>query len=306
MGIEDLLLMLGGGVSDPEEESFLLFSQTLPSQDLGFVDSKAYKLELTIAGKDLLINQSPTILSSNRAAGTTGAVTWKISPLFAEWIASPQNVLFRLEILNRNSTVLELGCGISGVVALTLGPCIGKYVATDQEYALKLLKQNIAENSSIVLRSSQRIKNRADNMPRKAVRAACNSSTGNIQIMALDWELNSLSTLPELLNTGVFHVGGSVSGGVDAVVACDCIYNEALIEPLVKTCVDICRLRPDSPENNPTLCIVAQQLRSSDVFEAWLLAFHQAFHVWRVPDDLLTEGLKENSGFVVHIGILRS
>ena len=54
-------------------ETFLLFSQPIPSQDLGFVDSKATVLETEIAGKDYTIHQSPTLLSSNRAAGTTGA-----------------------------------------------------------------------------------------------------------------------------------------------------------------------------------------------------------------------------------------
>lgn len=54
-------------------ETFLLFSQELPSQDLGFVDAKATTLELTVAGKDMTIHQSPTLLSSNRGRGTTGA-----------------------------------------------------------------------------------------------------------------------------------------------------------------------------------------------------------------------------------------
>lgn len=54
-------------------ESFLLFSQSIPSQDLGFVDSRATVLDLTVAGRDLSIHQSPTVLSSSRAGGTTGA-----------------------------------------------------------------------------------------------------------------------------------------------------------------------------------------------------------------------------------------
>lgn len=53
------------------------------------------------------------------------------------------------------------------------------------------------------------------------------------------------------------------------------------------------------------LCIVAQQLRSDMVFEAWLKAFHELFKVWRMPDDLLCDGMKEGSGFVVHVGVLR-
>jgi hypothetical protein len=54
-------------------EAFLLFSQSLPSHNLGFVDSTAARLHLTVADRDLSIVQSPTILSSNRGGGTTGA-----------------------------------------------------------------------------------------------------------------------------------------------------------------------------------------------------------------------------------------
>lgn len=94
MTIHSLVKAHGQEVHDPEEgtvplsfpssaarastlssvlESFLLFSQAIPSQNLGFVDSKAARLELTIADRDLSIVQSPTILSSNRGGGTTGA-----------------------------------------------------------------------------------------------------------------------------------------------------------------------------------------------------------------------------------------
>ena len=55
----------------------------------------------------------------------------------------------------------------------------------------------------------------------------------------------------------------------------------------------------------PTLCIIAQQLRQLEVFEEWLEAFLQVFRVWRMPEEWGTEGLKAGSGFVVHIGILR-
>jgi hypothetical protein len=92
MGVRSLLDVLGPDIDDPEEgtkvqvipfsvpgtkegtpEAFLLFSQSIPSQNLGFVDSKATKLELAIGSRELLIHQSPTILSSNRGGGTTGA-----------------------------------------------------------------------------------------------------------------------------------------------------------------------------------------------------------------------------------------
>jgi len=220
-----LLEALGEEIDDPGTESFLLFSQSIPSQNLGFVDSKATLLELTIGDRDLTINQSPTILSSNRGGGTTGAVVWKITPLFARWITST-NFLFKLGILDRESAVLELGCGISGIIGLSLAPLIGS--------------------------------------------------------------------------------GNDSRKSFDAVIACDCIYNDALISPLVQTCVDACTLRvADDPAKKPAVCIVAQQLRSSEVFEGWLNEFHKAFQVWRLPDEELIAGLKSDSGFVVHVGILR-
>ena len=102
--------------------------------------------------------------------------------------------------------------------------------------------------------------------------------------------------------------GSESKKSFDAVIACDCIYNDALIEPLVQTCIDLCRLRKleDQEEaNRPTVCVVAQQLRSAEVFEGWLKAFYKAFRIWRVPDEGLIDGLRSNSGFAIHIGILR-
>lgn len=94
----------------------------------------------------------------------------------------------------------------------------------------------------------------------------------------------------------------------EVVLACDCIYNDTLIKPLVQTCVDACKLRDlDSSkvEKEPTVVIVAQQLRSDEVFESWLREFMRAFRVWRMPDEKLTVELKSDSGFVIHVGILR-
>ena len=107
MPLEDLLSSLGEDIDDPEEESFLLFSQVIPSQDLGFVDAKSTSLEFTVSGRDLNIRQSPTLLSSNRETGTTGAVVWKVTPLFAQWITSDCNILFRSSMLDESSIVLE-------------------------------------------------------------------------------------------------------------------------------------------------------------------------------------------------------
>lgn len=152
----------------------------------------------------------------------------------------------------------------------------------------------------------------------------------NIQIKTLDWETDEVA--------GLLPGGGSF----DAVIACDCIYNDALIEPLVQACVDACRLREsarqvkrrDDDDNTTTsndtasstkeggaveggeapglgnvegktVCIIAQQLRSDQVFEGWLTAFKESFRVWRVQDEVAGEGLRGGGGFVVHVGVLR-
>ncbi|TVY50394.1 Diaminohydroxyphosphoribosylamino-pyrimidine deaminase [Lachnellula cervina] len=296
MTIKSLLHALGPEIEDPEEEAFLLFSQSIPSQNLGFVDSKASTLELTIGDRDLTIHQSPTILSSNRGGGTTGAIVWKITPLFASWITTPTNPFLKHDILDSSSAVLELGCGISGIIGLTLGPHVASYVLTDQDYVMKLLHQNLAENCREMSTSTS--KGRKSNVKPKRGSTSVNvaQNTSNITAKPLDWETDEVTT--SLLGSDSF----------DAVVACDCIYNDALIQPLVQTCIDACQLRlPDTAKEKecPTVCIVAQQLRSAEVFEAWLKAFYKAFRVWRLPDNELIDGLKSDSGFVVHIGILR-
>jgi predicted nicotinamide N-methyase len=191
-------------------------------------------------------------------------------------------------VLQPKSHVLELGCGISGIISLVLAPRVQQYLATDQEYVLKHLRQNIADNLEQIQPSGKSRRKKAESKPQ---------SSSNIVVRALDWETDNL--------TNLYHDIGlqGEEESIDLIISCDCIYNEALVDPLVNACKDICSLAPAS---KPTVCVIAQQLRSPDVFEAWLVAFHKQFHVWRVPEELLIDGLKENSGFILHIGILRS
>ena len=285
------MLLLGNEITDTDEETFLLFSQTIPSQNLGFVDAEAKDLDLTVSGRDVTIAQSPGLLSSDRRGGMTGAVVWKITPLFADWIASDDSVLFKTSIFDRDSQVLELGCGVSGIVAVVLAPRIGRYIATDQEYVFKLLKQNVVGNAP-----KRKVSGKAK--PR-----GCLITKSNIEVIALDWESDSVSNVSML---GGKSINGGPVKAVDAIIACDCIYNEALIDPFVRTCGEVSESSKEFCPEKPTVCIIAQQLRSDTVFAAWLAAFHKVFHVWRVPDASLIPGLRQGSGFVVHIGVLRN
>jgi hypothetical protein len=229
-------------------------------------------------------------------------VLWQVTPAFASWLSSLNNLFFRTNFVDSKSTVVELGCGISGLVALSLAPNIHKYIATDQSYVLKLFKENVANNLPSKPSPTVRTRNTVKRSDAKqaASKQVTDAPLCGIQALTLDWETDSVMSLQQHLSSN-----NSTVPTVDAVIACDCIYNESLIEPLVSTCADICDKYAPSVEK-PTICVVAQQLRSPDVFEAWLKEFWKRFRVWRIPDIELDEGLREGSGFVVHIGVLRS
>ncbi|KAG9899436.1 hypothetical protein KCU94_g9069, partial [Aureobasidium melanogenum] len=185
MSLAPFITQLGAEIDDASEETFLLFSQDIPSQNLGIIDSQTPLLELSIGSRDLSIKQSPTVLNSARGGGTTGAVVWKVTPRFAEWLISPGNTLAQHGIVSRESSVLELGSGIAGIVPLALAPLVQQYIATDQAYALKLLKENIDQNTTS---TQTRTKNKK---PSKRANAVPSS---NIQIESLDWETDDVDS----------------------------------------------------------------------------------------------------------------
>ncbi|KAJ8130571.1 hypothetical protein O1611_g3057 [Lasiodiplodia mahajangana] len=225
----------------------------------------------------------------------TGA-RWKITPLVASWLSSPDNFLWETGALSSTSTVLELGCGISGLVGLALSPLVSRYTLTDQTYVARLVEKNLEEN---LVAKQKSLPQRRKGKPTSIANPA------NLRFAALDWELDEVTT----------SVTGSPDvASLDAVIACDCIYNDTLIEPLVQTCADACGLRQRDQEASvqddvamaPALCIVAQQLRDPEIFEGWIKEFSKQFRVWRVPEETLSKELRANTGFVVHIGVLKN
>ncbi|KAK8059897.1 S-adenosylmethionine-dependent methyltransferase [Apiospora saccharicola] len=296
MAIQSLFDLLGPEVEDADEETFLLFSQEIPSQNLGFVDARASSLDLTVAGKDYVIHQSPAVLSSNRAGGTTGAVLWKVTPMFADWIASPGNPLWKTGVLAPTSAVIELGCGISGLTGMVLAQLVARYVLTDQPYVSKWIDTNLAENAANLSAAGAAT-------TRRRGKAAAAAPSGNVAFAPLDWELDEVTAR---------LTGSDAIKSFDTVIACDCIYNDALIRPLVQTCVDVCKLRRTDAEEGPqqsqepAICIVAQQLRDPEIFEGWAKEFHKHFRTWRMPESHLSDALRGNAGFVIHVGILRT
>ena len=267
---------------------FSLFSQTSPLQDLGLLDPKVTTLKLAIAGREFTITQSPGSLQSERKEGTTGAAVWQTSVRVAEWLDSSMNILFTGGLLEGSSKVLELGSGISGIVPCVLAPKVDTVVATDQQHLLKILRENIAANS---IRT-----------PAKRSKAHAPRQSTAVRVISLDWEEDDAPN--------VLAAHGFSNGAIDVIFTNDCIYNYALIDPLMQTCRDICTVRCRKDANSghkgvPTVFVIDQQLRQAEVFEQWLQTALRWFRVWRVPDELLTDGLKGGSGFTVHVCILR-
>ncbi|KAL4888934.1 hypothetical protein BDV59DRAFT_205653 [Aspergillus ambiguus] len=310
--LPSILASIGEEVEDAEEECFLLFAQDIPSANLGFVDSRATTVDIPIHGRDYTIHQSPTLLSSSRAGGTTGAVLWKITPLFAEWISAlHSNPLWGHALLSASSTVVELGCGISGLIALALAPSVRHYIATDQPYVQRLLRENLATNAAPAPRNPKSKTARTPARKRGAPAAADDNPHPNITFTSLDWELDVAASLKDGVGLDSSDGGDGDDPGFDLLLSCDCIYNEALVAPFVRTCAELCGLRPGytatgtGTRRRPTLCIIAQQQRSPDVFEAWLREAMTVFRVWRLSDEVLGPQLQLGSGYLVHLLLLR-
>ena len=276
-----------------KKETFLLFAQPIPSSDLGFVDRKATNLTIEVAGREFDVSQAPGVLESRRAGGTTGAVLWNVTPRLAEWLSAPHNALFAA--VRPSPAVLELGCGTSGLLALVTAGRAGRYTLTDQGYVYRTLAANLAANEERVAQRRGKGRDRASSSQKAERREGTFGAAGNISFVELDWEQDVPG--PSL--------AGGAANGLDVVLAADCIYNEALVRPFVQTCADACGLRRAGDGEDPTVCVVAQQLREPGVFGAWMEAFHERFRTWRVPDAVVGEELGEGSGFVVHVGVLR-
>ena len=159
------------------------------------VDARADEVDVSVNGRDFTIKQSPGVLQSKREGGSTGAALWRLCVLVAEWLAWEQNPLFKYGALNATTTVMELGSGISGLITLTLAPLVRRVVATDQQYALKLLQENVTNNPPPQRSSQKREKT-------------------DIDVLPLDWEADDI---PSFLRSN------DMKDGVDAVLVCDCV-----------------------------------------------------------------------------------
>lgn len=266
-------------------ETYDLFSRDLPQSNLGMINDKSNSLEIEVAGRLYEIRQSPGLLTSSNIEGTTGAALWKISPVVAEWLADPNNVLWSSQILHAAANVVELGCGITGLIGLVLARQVGKYILTDQRSVLKLLQENVDANGP----DRRKLKGR----PSKKT-SSVTALESNLSVLELNWETDDVAALDQVLHP---------DQPIDLVIVCDCVFNDFLLDPLTTICASIGN-RSSDPEL-PTIFLFAQQLRSDQVFSAFLELLDRKFRVWRVPDSSLPSALQSRSGFAVHLAVLR-
>lgn len=179
--------------------------------------------------------------------------------------------MFNSPKLRNTVSVVELGSGVSGIIASVLGPSTKSYVCTDQKHILKLLKKNFANN---VVSN----KFRSTTVPNTGVEG----SECQIEVIELDWETpeDGLQTYQQLVG----HLP-------DLIIACDTVYNDFLIQPFLNCCASLL-----TPTN---ALLLSLQLRDEGVMEQFLqLVCDAGLHLYYVPPALLSQDLLH--GFVVY------
>lgn len=273
---------------DVEEHIFELFVERKNENPdgLGWL-ARGDEVEITIADKyDLTVRQSMSLLNSKQESSTTGAVAWRVSPRFCEWLLA-EGSLFHNVFSSTDTVVVELGAGVAGILASVVGPRVGKYVVTDQMHLLKLLRINIDNNLVPAGASGSTPKGRRKGRSQTPPTPQSPSSVGMVTVEEFDWEK------PETLGYFDAHIRDVGPRGV--IVACDTVYNDFLI-PHFCAAVDLV-LRTMGPGSR---LIMAQQLRSEEVLQSCLEhLISLGLALCSVDSDHLSPALRD--GFAVHV-----
>lgn len=264
------------------EHLYTVYTEHRPRDDqhLGYVDKSQEKIGISLGktGIDLEIRQLLLALNSKTQLSSTGFICWQTAVFFADWAAADPRCFLYKKL--KNSVVLELGAGVSAVLASVLGPESKHYVASDQAHVVKLTRENLEKNVISQKYTSVTTEKRFSQEPRKL---SPEERWSKIDVVALDWEF------PEQGFSKVEELTGNRE--VDYILACDTIYNTYLVAPFVA-----CMKRAMGPHS---VAVVAMQLRDESVTEAFLEAVFDAnLRVFRVRDDCLTPELIQ--GFVVY------
>ncbi|KAI8381810.1 Ribosomal N-lysine methyltransferase 5 [Nakaseomyces glabratus] len=238
------------------------------------------------------IKQNVTSLHSTRDNdnSTTGYVLWSLTPVFCEWLlyneqASPlhraqmvdicsleKKIIHDIEfpsLLNEDTTVIELGSGISSVLPILCSNFVGTYICTDQRGILNGLKQNIANNLDLVNKRTivsetldiPNIQEQPTNSDDETIPI---KPTTQLEVAILDWE-----TFPKSIKSGSSNILTDFvkPQGTIFLLALDVIYNEYLINPFLHTLHSIMSYYKNQRE---IVALVGIHLRSDDIVQEFL------------------------------------
>ncbi|KZS94571.1 hypothetical protein SISNIDRAFT_549120 [Sistotremastrum niveocremeum HHB9708] len=208
--------------------------------------------------------------------GETGSVLWQASVVLAQ-IVLMQYHDHRLDVPHlfdrsklATSHILELGAGI-GLLSIILSPLAQRYTATDLEPLLPLIRKNIMHNLPPSKPSSPQGGSKHTHTPPNL------NTNRRVSIESCDWI--ALHQTPESSRHRYFTLTNSDT--VDLLIAVDCIYNPALVPPLVSTL---------NHYANPghTAVLVMVELRAEDVISEFLDQWVKSgeWKIWRIGGDL--------------------
>jgi len=206
--------------------------------------------------------QNTTSLRSRK--GDTGSVLWRasvyLSRLFLtqhHFPPTPPQTPFLEPARLSASHILELGAG-TGLLGILLSPLVAHYTITDIAPIIPLIKKNLSLNGLLAPSTSS------------------SASSPRISIEEFDWV--QLHSTPPPSRTRLFSFLTQSQSPIDLVLCVDCLYNTALVDPLVSTLAHLAA---------PVL--VVAELRDEDVLRAFLESWINipGWEVWRVGGDLL-------------------
>lgn len=234
------------------------------SQDLGIV-SKKNQLQVSLSDSDYNFEQSISNLNAN--ASSTGFVLWKGSVPLVKWLQGSQLYDFK------GKFVVELGAGVTGVLASTIGVKSKHWIATDQYHLMKLLKKNISNN--VPLFHSSSIECEAGGLKKRQV-------VSRIDACVYDWEN---------VEQGLYDIRQIEAGEPDYIIGCDLVYNDYLVPFLVDAI--------DKLAGPNTKVLIGLQLRLPENIEFFVQELlKKGLKVYKHKESCLIEELQH--GFVVY------
>ncbi|KAA1075308.1 hypothetical protein PGT21_033498 [Puccinia graminis f. sp. tritici] len=260
-------------------------------------------------GRDIQVELKQDIFATKYRSGDTGSIVWRASIHLAEFLwyellfpstpeaplvgpseqdgAKDERGFLDMKRLTGLGRILELGAGTGSLGILCAGmfppESRASWTVSDQFDLLAIIARNFSHNQIGFSTSGPRGSDREESGVRFSVEE-------------IDW----VEVEKQWLKTQDIHqprVQGNETKAdrrarYDLILAVDCLYNESLILPLLRTIDHLASVESDGccSRTGPTLVIVLSELRSSEVVESFVrhwLALGPTWSIFRLPSSLL-------------------